>query len=180
LSSSQPEDASNLAARQEDLRASVALSAKNGGQFQLGDFEIDENGRLQPRPDGAPIAFGFSYRGVDFMAKIDTGSDPKVSLDAELGKLPYRAEIGERRKLALRIVRAARALPRGKIDLSQALDMHLTAQIEPATPLTPKSILTALTAVLLDFKPYLDLLHEVMLAPQNLEPEIPGPESQAT
>ena len=48
--------------------------------------------------------------------------------------------------------------------------MHLTAQIEPAVPLTPTTVLTALAAVLLDFKPYLELLHEVMLAPQNSVP----------
>ncbi len=180
MATSHPEDDANPTLGTEDLRATVALGAKTGGQFRLGDFEIDENGRLRPRPDGAPISFGFSYRGVDFMAKVDTGAVPRVSLDAELGKLPYRAEIGERRQLARRIVKATRALPRGRISLSEALDMHLTAQIAPISPLTPTAVLTALTAILLDFKPYLDLLHEVMLAPQNPDPEPPALEAPVT
>jgi hypothetical protein len=173
-------DDANSPVESENLRASVALVAKTGGQFQLGDFEIDDSGRLRPRPDGAPISFGFTYRGIDFMAKVDTGSAPLVSLDAELGKLPYRAKIGARRELTRKIVRASQALPRGGIDLSDEHDMHLTAQIEPSAPLTPKSVLLALAAILLDFKPYLDLLQEVMLAPQIVETVAPSPDAAAT
>ena len=94
LASSHPEDGANPTVGTEDLRATVALAAKTGGQFQLGGFEIDENGRLRPRPDGVPISFGFSYRGVDFMAKVDTGAPPRVSLEAEPRYppgCPYRA-----------------------------------------------------------------------------------------
>ncbi len=177
---SPPEDGTDPAVDSEDLRATLALVAKSGETFQIGDFEIDENGRLRPRPDGAPIAFGFSYRGVDFMANVDTGPAPRISLDAELGKLPYRAEIGERRKLTRRIVNATRNLPRGRISLSESHDMHLTAEMAALTPLTPTSILSALTAILLDFKPYLDLLHEVMLMPSNPSLEPPAPEVPAT
>jgi hypothetical protein len=180
LASRRPENDANPAVEPEDLRATVALAAKTGGRFRLGDFEIGENGRPRPRPDGAPITFGFSYRGIDFMAKLDTGAAGRISLDAELGKLPYRAEIGERRKLTRRIVAATQALARGRIVLSESNDMHLTAAMEPIPPLTPTAVLTALTALLLDFKPYLDLLHEVMLAPQIPEPAPPAPEAPAT
>ena len=101
LASSPPENDANSNHGPRDLRASVALADKAGGLFQLGDFEIGECGRLRPRPDGAPISFGFSYLGVDFMARVDTGAAPRVSLDAELGKLPYRAEIGDGASLRL-------------------------------------------------------------------------------
>lgn len=177
MAASPPENDPTPASGTEDLRASLALAAKTGGPFKLGDFEIDGNGRLRPRPDGEPIAFGFSYLGIDFMAKLDTGEEGRLSLDAELGKLPYRAEIGARRKQALQIVRASRRLRRGGIELSQTLDMHLTAALAPIVPLTPTAVLTALTAILLDFKPYLVLLHEAMLAPlaPEAEPEAPAP-----
>ncbi len=175
MAESPPENDPTPAAGPEDLRASLALAAKSGGQFKLGDFEIDDNGRLCPRPDGKPISFGFSYLGIDFMAKLDTGEEGRLSLDAELGKLPYRADIGARRKQSLQIVRAARRLPRGGIELSQALDMHFTAALAPISPLTPTAVLAALTAILLDFKPYLELLHEAMLAPLAPEPEAPAP-----
>ncbi len=174
MASSSPENDANPTAEPGHLRDTVALAAKSDGQVQLGDFEIDENGRLRPRPDGAPISFGFSYNGIDFIAKVEPGTDGRISLDAELGKLPYRAEIGERRRLTRQIVRAAQDLPRGRIDISDTSDMHLTARMEPAALLTPTAVLTALTAILLDFKPYLDLLHEVMLAPQGLEPGPPA------
>ena len=43
--------------------------------------------------------------------------------------------------------------------------MHLTAEAPAPAPLTPTGVMAALTALLLDFKPYLDLLHLAVNAP---------------
>ena len=169
------EDRADPAAEPENLRATLAAVAGSDAPFQLGDFEIDDEGRLRPRPDGTPISFGFSYRGVDFMAAVETGPAPRVSLSAELGKLPFRAEVGERRQTARRIVDATQALPRGGISLSESHDMHLSAEMAAPTPLTPSAVMVALTAILLDFKPYLDLLHEVLIAPPSPAPDASAP-----
>lgn len=161
------------AAKAEDLRTTVNMVAKSDRPYQLGDVEIDDEGRLRPRQDGAPIIFGFSYRGLDFMAEIETGGTPRLSLNAELGKLPYRFEAGQRRDSTRRILEATQALPRGAIVLSDSQDMRLSAEIVPPAPLTPANIMAALTAILLDFKPYLDLLHDVLIVP-------PEPVSEST
>lgn len=163
-SSDQAEDAGPPQAP-EDLRATIALVGQPDRLPQVGDFEIDDEGRLKPRSDGKPIAFGFSYRGVDFIAEVHTGGGARIRLSAELGKLPYRAEAGDRRDLTRRVVDATEGLPHGRISLSASQDVLLGAETPAPVPLTPASLMAAMTTVLLDFKPYIDLLHEVMLVP---------------
>ena len=169
VSSGQADDAGPLQGR-DDLRATIALVGRTGRPPQIGDFEIDGQGRLRARPDGTPLAFGFTYRGVDFIAEVRSGEDARIRLRAELGKLPYRAEAGERRDLTRRIVQATEGLPHGRMSLSIAQDILLTAELPAPAPLTPASLMAALAAALLDFRPYIDLLREVMLAPESPEP----------
>lgn len=151
----------------EDLRGNLAFATAKGRPLDLGDFQLDDEGRLSPRADGSPIVFGFSYRGVDFIAKVAAGAAPKVYLSAELGKLPYRATPGVCRERTKRVAEATAALPRGRINISADQDMQLSAETAAPVPLTPGSLMSALVALLLDFKPYIDLLHEVMLAPDT-------------
>ena len=166
LTSSAQRDDSPTAQFPEDLQATIRIAARPDGPLQLGDFEIDDEGRLRPRADGRPIAFGFSYRGLDFMAEVGTGGEAQIQLSAELGKLPYRAAAGEGRDLTRRVVEATANLPSGQIDISAEHDMRLQAQTAAPSPLTPASLMAALAAMLLEFKPYIELLHEVMLAPR--------------
>lgn len=150
----------------DELRSAMALVGRPEGPPRIGEFEIDEQGRLRARADGAPLAFGFSYRGVDFVTEVQTGAETCIRLSAELGKLPYRAEAGERRDLTRRIVDATRHLPHGRLTLSIEQDILLTAEVPAPAPLTPAGLMAALAAALLDFRPYIDLLSEVMFAPE--------------
>ena len=50
-------------------------------------------------------------------------------------------------------------------------DMQLSGEAAAPAPLTPAGLMSALVALLLDFKPYIDLLHEVMLAPEAEQAE---------
>jgi hypothetical protein len=155
----------------DNLRGSLAFATAKDGPLDLGDFQLDDEGRLRPRTDGSPIVFGFSYRGVDFVAKVATGAAPKVCLSAELGKLPYRATPGGCREQTKRVAEATADLPRGRISISADQDMQLSAETAAPAPLTPASLMSALVALLLDFKPYIELLHEVMLAPDASQAE---------
>ena len=157
-------EGSGRAPQPDDLRGSLAFATAKDGPLTLGDFQLDDEGRLRPRADGSPIVFGFSYRGVDFIAEVAAGATPKVCLSAELGKLPYRATPGGCRERTKRVAEATAALPRGRISISPDQDMPLTAETAPPAPLTPASLMSALVALLLDFRPYIDLLHEVMLS----------------
>ena len=90
--------------------------------FEVGDIQIDDQGRIRPREDQGPVRFGFAYRGLEYRAEVETAADPRVRLTAELGKLPYSMEIGEGRRLIRCILHESARAPHGRIDLSEVGD----------------------------------------------------------
>ena len=142
--------------------ATAALVADLRFPLKVGEFQIDERGRIQARDGTAPLRFGFAYRGVEYNAEVEAANEPRVRLTANLGKLPYSMEIGEGRHLARRILRESARAPHGRIDLSQTGEMRLEATSTPPEPFTPASLMATLAALLFDFQPYLELLARVL------------------
>jgi len=144
------------------LTATAALIAGRCSPLRVGDIEIDGQGRIRARADKGPLRFAFAYRGVEFGAEVATGAEPRVRLSAELGKLPYSMEIGHGRHMIQRILVASARLSHGRIGLSDSDDMRLEAESSPPAPFTPASLMAAVAALLLDLRPYLDLVARVL------------------
>ena len=140
------------------------LLADGNTPFQAGRVELDEDGRIRLRNGGEPLRFVFTYRGADFEARLAAAPEVRLTLFAELGKVPYSMERGNSRRAVRRIVAATADLPSGRIEISASQDMFLQATAQPPHPLTPASVMAAITSLLLDFRPYLDLLREAILA----------------
>lgn len=145
-----------------ELSAVVAWVAGRRFPLEVGEIWIDERGRIRSRDDAAPLRLGFAYRGVEYRAEVETASEPRVRLTAELGKLPYSMEIGEGRRLIRCILHESARAPHGRIDLSEDDDIRLEAASTPPAPFTPASLMATLTALLFDFQPYLELLGQVL------------------
>lgn len=145
-----------------ELSAVVAWVAGRRFPLEVGEFWVDERGRIRSRDDAAPLHLSFAYRGVEYRAEVETASEPRVRLTAELGKLPYSMEIGEGRRLIRCILHESARAPHGRIDLSEDDDIRLEAASTPPAPFTPASLMATLTALLFDFQPYLDLLGQVL------------------
>ena len=145
-----------------ELSAVVAWVAGRRFPLEVGEIWVDERGRIRSRNDAAPLHLGFAYRGVEYRAEVETASEPRVRLTAELGKLPYSMEIGEGRRLIRCILHESARAPHGRIDLSEDDDIRLEAASTPPAPFTPASLMATLTALLFDFQPYLDLLGQVL------------------
>lgn len=144
------------------LSSTAALFAGRCIPLPVGEGQLDAQGRIRPRVHDGPLRFGFAYRGVEYGAEVETGSEPRIRLSAELGKLPYSVEIGGGRCLIRRIITASASSPHGRIGLSEADDMRLEMESKPPLPLTPVSLMATLAALLLDFRPYLDMLGSVL------------------
>lgn len=145
-----------------ELSATAAWVAGHSFPLKVGDIRVDERGRIRPRDSTAPLRLGFAYRGVEYHAEVETAPEPRVRLTAELGKLPYSMEIGEGRRLIRRILDQCAHIPQGHIELSEDHDLRLEAISTPPEPFTPASLMATLTALLLDFRPYLELLGRVL------------------
>ncbi len=144
------------------LPSTAAFVADRRFPLRAGEIELDGQGRIHARSDKGPLRFGFAYRGVQFGAEVEIESEPRVKLTAELGQLPYSIEIGDGRSMIRRILAASDRVPHGHIRLSESNDMLLEAESSPPLPFTPVSLMVTLTALLLDFRPYLDLLARVL------------------
>lgn len=160
--SDEPEFQSSQGPAEAELTATAALIAGHSDPLRVGDIEIDGQGRIRARGDKGPLRFAFAYRGVEFGAEVATGAEPRVRLSAELGKLPYSMEIGRGRHTIRRILMASARLPHGRIGLSDSDDMRFEAESSPPSPFTPASLMAAVAALLLDFRPYLDLVARVL------------------
>jgi len=160
--SDEPEFQSSQGPVEAELTATAALIAGRCSPLRVGDIEIDGQGRIRARTDKGPLRFAFAYRGVEFAAEVATGAEPRVRLSAELGKLPYSMEIGHGRHTIRRILVASARLPHGRIGLSDSDDMRLKAESSPPAPFTPASLMAAVAALLLDLRPYLDLVARVL------------------
>lgn len=141
---------------------SVKDLARSGISARIGGFEVDGDGRIRSREPGLPLNFRFDYRGILFDSVVEFEPQPRVRLSAELGKLPFSMQAGEGRRWSQRIVAATRALPHGRINVDELQDMRLQAECVPPSPLTPSSVMATVTAMLLDFKPYLALLGQAL------------------
>jgi len=175
------------AASTPGLRDILALLTEGRSPFQVGDLVFDEDGRIRLRGDDQPLCFAFAFRGADFEARMVTTPEVSITLSAELGKVPYSIERGAGRRITQRIVEATTDLPSGRIEISESQDMSLVATAQPPSPLTPASIMAAITSLLLEFGPYIDLLRETLLVADDLpepasatnSPPEPLPESSS-
>lgn len=159
------------------LSAAAALIAGRCFPLRAGDIQVDARGRIVARDATLPLRFGFAYRGVEYEAAVETKTALRqVRLTAELGKLPYTMEIGEGRRLIRQILCESERAPHGGIGLSERDDMRLEAISTPPEPFTPASLMATLTAMLLNFQPYLDLLAQVLDDTRREKmPETPKP-----
>jgi len=169
------------------LRDILALITEDRSPFQVGDLVFNEDDRIRLRGDAQPLCFAFAFRGVDFEARMVTSPEALITLSAELGKVPYSIEQGADRRGTQRIVEATADMPNGRIEISGSQDMSLVATAQPPSPLTPASIMAAITSLLLDFGPYIDLLRVSLLAATDYRgpasvtnpPPEPPPESSS-
>ncbi len=113
------------------------------------------------------LAFSFCYRGVDFDAEFHESPKAKVVLKADLGQLPYSMESPDGRRLCQRIVNAAGKFKDGGMELSGGHDMRLIAEAAPPTTEKPAGAVAALTALVLTFSPYMDLLAQALQLPNK-------------
>jgi hypothetical protein len=122
------------------------------------------------RADGSVVLFRFSYRAAPCRV-VARGA--AVSLQADLGILPFTSDGPSLRRSTLSVLERARSRPGYAVRLMPGHRFGLTVAlpVEPAAP--PASILAAALEQLADAKPLLDAV--LLLLPKHLRhrPECP-------
>jgi len=151
----------------------VEVLAQTSSPVEVGEIELTEEGVLRPREPDQPLSFSFIYNGIKFHADVPHDPSQAIHLTATLGVLPYSMENAFGRRAAKAIVARAQ-LPNGRLRIGEQLRVMIELAATPPRPRTPVSVLSTVTALLMEAKPYLDLL-DVALRRRRRLPGFAGP-----
>ncbi|MDH3595190.1 MAG: hypothetical protein OEU09_01890 [Rhodospirillales bacterium] len=174
--------AKKAGAKPRDIPDAIRLVGEQALPLQVGTVAVTREGRLVPHDHDVPLCFGFVYAGVPFAAEVTAGPTPLVRLTADLGALPYTIECAAARRWILRLIAASGAGKRGRLELTPAKEIRFRAEAVPPAPRTPVSVMATVAALLLEWKPCLALLGELLAANPFLRrpaapPAAPGAEA---
>ncbi len=129
--------------------------------LEVGSLALGEDGHIEHGREDTPLHFRFTACGLDFEADL-AGKGAPLRLTANLGKLPYTAQSPDGRRLARSVLAATDRLRRGQILLTENQDIILQGELTPPSPRTAVNVIATATALILDFKPYIDLMAEAL------------------
>jgi hypothetical protein len=148
-----------------------------------------ELGTITVGPDGTPqshertvINFTFDYTGTEFAAAVEPMEDgAKLRIDADLAPMPYTAEGRDRRRDLQVIIRASRTgLKYGRLTLDRQRHIHLVSEMVLERPVTPASLVTAATRLLIAATPWIALLRHHLGPTSRAEPKPAPPAAPIT
>jgi hypothetical protein len=125
--------------------------------YEVGQLAVHPTGDLETREEAYPVAFEFVYRGVPFHADIKSDPEEPLSLRASVGVIPYSAETALGRQMAAQFAALARP-QRGRFTLEPGGRIALAFEAVIPRPRTPVTVLATVTSLLVEIRPYLDIL----------------------
>lgn len=173
-----PDSDTQAAAEAQAVKSVVKQVAETSLPLEVGSVVLGEDGHIRHAGEDRPLHFRFSACGIEFEAELASKTAP-LRLRANLGKLPFSAESPDGRRLARTVMAATDRLRRGHILLSEEQDMVLEGDLNPPSPRTPVAVIATAVALIIDFKPYLDLLGEAVSL-RRPPPPLPGEEANAS
>ena len=172
--SSPPADAASPTVDQEVLDETVRIASETKLPIELGSIEITEDGRVATAPAGRPLTFSFLYRDLTFAGEVGPEAGDRMRLVGEFGKLPYTAELPKGRHAIRQLVAASRRNKHTHFFITPTQDIRLAMEIVPAQPKTPVSIVAAVTALLLEALPAVELMLHTLSGGARSLPEDTG------
>ncbi|MGO1117804.1 hypothetical protein ACTL6U_03835 [Rhodovibrionaceae bacterium A322] len=174
MGDSDPTAQGKTQSRDEDsLWETLDVASKQTLPLELGSIELTEEGLIQHRESSEPVTFSFKYHNYSFAGELAEHHNGRLRLVGDLGKLPYTAESPEGRNFIRKLSAATSVMPHGKFIITDRQDVRLLAEEELPEPHTPVSFMATAAALLLEFKPFLDLANDFFMNTKHLQ----GPES---
>ena len=127
------------------------------GPYEVGHLSVSPAGQVAAYPSPCAVAFDFVYRGVPFHAELPGDPEAPITISAVLGVLPYSAETVAGRRTALDILSLAKPA-RGTVSLEAGGRIHARFSAPVPRPRTPVTVVATVSCLLVDVRPYLDLL----------------------
>lgn len=128
------------------------------GQYEVGHLMVAPDGQVNVAyPGSAAVGFDFAYCGIPFHAELPSDLAAPLTVSAVLGVLPYSAETVVGRRATLQLLSLATPA-RGTLGLSTGGRILARFSAPVPRPRTPVSVVATISCLLVDLRPYLDLL----------------------
>jgi hypothetical protein len=122
-------------------------------------IRLDPEGHVQRLGVDRRVDFTFEYRGFLFAVRAEPAKGGvSVRIHANLGHLPYTRESAADRANALAIVKAAAEALGGRIRITSSQSILLLEHFHVDGPFEFRAVLAQTVSLLIQAKPYLELL----------------------
>ncbi len=147
-----------------DVAREIARAVEaNGPDVPL---RLSRDGHVERLSVDRRVDFSFEYRGFLFAVRAEpAGGGVRVRIHANLGDLPYTCESADKRANALVIVKAAAEALGGRIRITPGQSILLLEDFKVDGAFEPRTVLAKTVSLLIQAKPYLELLSVVVHPP---------------
>ena len=129
----------------------------------LDHIHFDQDGSVRIGRPGKPIEFSFIYQGLRFNAStrmVEGGAILQVA--ADIGPDPYTVEGITLRKSVHAVIDATQQLICSRLIVSRQRRIFCIGKASVSSPTAPVELLSGAIEIVLEIKPYLDMLAEVL------------------
>lgn len=129
----------------------------------LDRIQFEQDGSVRVGQSGRPLEFSFSYQGLQFGAntrRIDSGMILQVA--ADVAPDPYTVEGVALRRAVHAVIEASQFLSYSRLVVTKQKRIFCIGKTSVTTPSTPTDILSGAVEIMLEIRPYLDMLAEIM------------------
>ena len=145
---------------------------------ELSELDFLPDGTIALRNGSGHVEFSFHAYGLNFSCNtrlIEAG--PILQIAAEIGSDPYTAEGADLRDSAHAIIRASQDAPACRLMVSRQKRIYCVGRARLAEPWTPTALLTAAAGLILEARPYLMVLRDILPKwPQAASAALPLPQ----
>ena len=130
---------------------------------ELNEVDVLADGSVALKHERTNVEFGFKACGLPFSAvtrQTDTG--PVLQIAAEFGSDPYSAEGVEMREAVHAIIRSSHTSPVCRLMVSKQTRIYCVGKAHLSETWTPTALLTAAAELILEARPYLMVLRDIL------------------
>lgn len=130
---------------------------------EVDNLRINPDGTVRLGRAGEVVEFSFTYLDRRFTASTRvTQGGPILQISADIAPCPYSAEGIEARRAAIAVISASQALPHARLVITKAKQICCIGKMSVKQPWTPVDLISAATRIMLEIRPYLQALLEVL------------------
>jgi hypothetical protein len=139
----------------------LAALSRLAGPIEIDRVEGASTDLPPARPSGV-LRFRFCFREVPFEARAERRLHrPILRLTGDLGTLPFSIENPARRRRLRKVLAAAELFSGLRWEVTPAQTIRASGEIDLGTALTPTAIIAGTATLLLQSRPYIDLITTV-------------------